>query len=181
LFLKPFLANEENFSCSGESRRSKMGSPDDERWRSRNNDMEELVRERDGGCCVMTGMSEMIPGRFDKHSFEWFVTMEQNMDPKLSVYRATEIKDTGLLGIFSMGREEATNNGSFRRISSFNQVLFIGTSQPRPAKVFLKLHELISRIVHMRGAAEPNEEDADDDREEIDSLLEMEEMSVEEK
>ncbi|ORY30736.1 hypothetical protein BCR33DRAFT_772127 [Rhizoclosmatium globosum] len=217
--------------------RSMAGSVVGQRQSYRNNQVRKDVRDRDVGCCVLTGMSEMVPGRAEKHSFEvahivphslmnqsaeirqfiraicpwipedffstidrcenaillnhgahtffgnfqWFITMEENMDPNMSVYRATEVNDTGLLGIFSMGREEATDNGCFRRISSFNQVLFIGTSQPRPAKVFLKLHELISRIVHMRGAAEPNEEDTDDDQEEIDSLLEMEEMSVEEK
>ncbi|KAJ3073080.1 hypothetical protein HDU98_002286 [Podochytrium sp. JEL0797] len=84
----------------------------------------------------------------------------------------------GRFNWFIMMEEKEDPNLSVYRAM---QPLFIGTGCARPAKVFVKLHELISRIVHMRGGAEDLTSDIDDEDEEVDALGDMEAMTLKEK
>jgi HNH endonuclease len=99
-------------------------------------------------------------------SFEWFVVMDEHEDPTCSVYRASQVQDNGLLQLNNFGRDPITiHNGSAKKTSSFNQQLFIGVHPtfPRPTKFFCRLHELVARILAMRGGAEVYKDFEDED------------------
>jgi hypothetical protein len=99
-------------------------------------------------------------------SFEWFVVMDEHEDLSLSVYRASQVQDNGLLQLNNFGRDPTTiHNGSAKKTSSFNQQLFIGVHPkfPRPTKFFCRLHELVARILAMRGGAEVYQDFEDED------------------
>ncbi|KAJ3196557.1 hypothetical protein HDU67_003997 [Dinochytrium kinnereticum] len=75
-----------------------------------------------------------------------------------------QIEDNGLLGEPGLGRFDRATRVT---TSSFNQRLFIGTNEKhkRPSKLFIKIHELLARIVHMLGATDWFFPDEDDDAE----------------
>ena len=104
-------------------------------------------------------------------NFEWFIIMEENGDPNLNVYRASQVEDNGLLKEWSTGRKPASIvNGDIVMTSSYNQELFIGKNLDlRPTKFFIKLHELLARILYMRGGAEYYQDESDYE-EEIDEI-----------
>ena len=93
--------------------------------------------------------------------------MEENVDPNLNVYRAMQVEENGLLKKLNTGRASASvGNGNVVMSSSYNQELFIGiNSHPRPTKRFVKLHELLARIIHLRGSAEFYQDNSDDEKE----------------
>jgi hypothetical protein len=54
-------------------------------------------------------------------------------------------------------------------ISSYNQPLYIGNSQPQPGEIYVRLHELLARIFKMRGQANYYEIDSDDEYQPVDN------------
>jgi hypothetical protein len=106
--------------------------------------------------------------------FSWFITMDEDG----TTYRASQVEDNGLLQRRDTRREVELPNGDVRVSSSFNQPLFIGVgSHPCPSKVYVRLHELLARIIFMRGGSEYFKDDTDDD----DESLVQESMGYEEK
>ena len=102
--------------------------------------------------------------------FKWFIVMEENEnDPNQNIYRAMQVEGTGLLRALNTGRpQDDQQNNIIGLNSSYNQPLFIGTLHPRPAKLYIKLHELLARIIYMRGGADHFQVDNDDyDGEEV--------------
>lgn len=82
--------------------------------------------------------------------------MEENEeDANLNENRAMQVENDGLLDLLTTKRIVFNNAGDvIEQISSYDQKLFIGTNiWARPKKLFVKLHELVARIVHMRGGA----------------------------
>ena len=103
-------------------------------------------------------------------NFKWFIIMEENGDPNLNVYKASQVEENGLLKAWSTGRIQLLENGAMLINSSYNQELFIGKNlDSRPTKFFIKLHELLARILYMRGGAEYYQDESDYE-EEIDEI-----------
>jgi hypothetical protein len=101
-------------------------------------------------------------------SFDWFVVMETGSDGNV-IYKAMQVEENGLLGNRFLGRfvdegEAIAGIGSYYRIdSSYNQPLFIGNTHPQPGEMYVRLHEMLARIFHMRGYAAYYEIDSDDE------------------
>ena len=94
--------------------------------------------------------------------FKWFITVDnlEETDPLQNVYRASQVEDRGELNKINTGRFIELK-GITPETSSFGKELFIGSGVvdgkpniPRPSKQFVKLHELLSRIIYIRGGAE---------------------------
>jgi hypothetical protein len=109
-------------------------------------------------------------------AFEWFVTKENGSDGNI-VYRAMQVEDNGLLKEKNTGRTEMHEfmgiDGVWKTIpitiSSYNQPLYIGNSQPQPGEIYVRLHELLARIFKMRGQANYYEIDSDDEYQPVDN------------
>jgi hypothetical protein len=98
-------------------------------------------------------------------AFYWFVTMETDIDGKIT-YKAMQVEENGLLNSIHTGRfttEHYAGRDFEVRISSFNQPLFIGDTHPQPGFIYVKLHEMLARIFKMRGQAQYYEMDCDDE------------------
>jgi hypothetical protein len=69
-----------------------------------------------------------------------------------------KVEEIGLLKSRNFRREIQVNEQLFEIVSTFNQPLFIGPQMDkcllRPSPVFVKLHELLARILHMTSGAE---------------------------
>jgi hypothetical protein len=106
-----------------------------------------------------------------QEGFEWFVVMETGADGN-TIYKAMQVEENGLLKERNTGRELKLENGGFMRVSSFNQPLFIGNGggHPKPAEIYVRLHELLARIFKMRGQAGYYLYDSDDEECEVDMV-----------
>jgi hypothetical protein len=58
------------------------------------------------------------------------------------------------------GREIEFENDAFIRVSSYNQLLFIGDTDPQPGYIYVKFHEMLAK---MRGQAQYYEMDSYDE------------------
>ena len=96
-------------------------------------------------------------------SFKWFVVKENNHGQ--DVYKAMHIENDGLLEEIYTGRHIQLDNDIYKLKSSYNQPLFIGgnNGHPPPADLYIRLHELLARIFHVRGYASYYEYDSDDE------------------
>ncbi|ORY39974.1 hypothetical protein BCR33DRAFT_740640 [Rhizoclosmatium globosum] len=92
-------------------------------------------------------------------------------------YFARQVVDNDLLADIDTGRSPVTVvNGEPIYSTSLNQVLFIGrlTAYDLPEMKFVKLHELIARILHARGGAEELQKCLEEDDERKESLFKPE-------
>ena len=84
--------------------------------------------------------------------FKWFISTDDDTISDSTVYKANEPGNEKVL--FKNGMVRMNHNGQYT--STANKALFIGTGV-RPSKVYIKLHELICRMLHMRGKADDKE------------------------
>lgn len=78
-----------------------------------------------------------------------------------TIYKAMQVEDNGILcdryGFTSNFRSTARyivlGDNCFRRLSSYDQTLFIGNggAHPKLAEIYVRLHELLARIFKLRG------------------------------
>jgi hypothetical protein len=106
-----------------------------------------------------------------QEAFEWFVVMETGADGS-TIYKAMQVEDNGLLKEWTTGRKVSLATGGFDLTSSYNQPMFIGNGggHPKPAEIYVRLHELLARIFKMRGQAGYYQYDSDDEECEVDMV-----------
>ncbi|KAJ3256243.1 hypothetical protein HK103_005606 [Boothiomyces macroporosus] len=104
-------------------------------------------------------------------AFEWFIVMEKDSNNN-TIYKAMQVEEDGLLGKITTGRIvvkraiiDNIETDIPITVSSYNQPLFIGNTHPQPSEVYVRLHELLSRIFYMRGQANYYEQEYDSDDE----------------
>jgi hypothetical protein len=116
-------------------------------------------------------------------NFLWFIRLEEGTTPNENVFIVTQVQDNGLLGSSqNLGRHPMINGE--RYTSSFNKKMFVGLetqAYKRPDRLFLKIHELVSRILHMKGGVEEKDMFDNDDDESERSLINSKQMDLEEK
>ena len=134
---------------------------------------------------VDTCENAIVLNKYAHESFgklNWFIVMDDPDDAANTTYRAMQVVENGELEEQNLGRNPQTDDdGNTTCTSTYNQALYIGTgSHPRPAKEYIKLFELLARVVHMCGGAEAII-DLFDDEEEVDPIRAEEGTSAEEK